>query len=223
MFGSLWHVCLPEFFITVFSPLNYEAMRPLWWGIFFTFVSVRIFVYGLICSRPLFQYIFNIAVPVWGHMHHLAQVLKPWKSELCLWITVHQNNFPLHPPQVALITDESLLSVVLTLLAMFLVSAGEPGLYLVWSFLPKWILHAVLRHSGPHVQTEGGTWICLSLCDGHTVIAPPPHNSFHLSAALPSSGCWQGAHCSPVSLNSLCVCVRVLKHFLWNIVPLKIR
>lgn len=121
LFSSLWCARLPRLFLTLFSQLNYEAMRPVY---FLFFVSMQIFVCGLICSRHLFQHIFNIAVPVWGHMHNLALVLKPWKSQLCLWITIHKNIFPLHPPQVALITDESLLSVVLTLLAMFLVFWG---------------------------------------------------------------------------------------------------
>lgn len=115
---------LPRLFLTVFPHLNYEALRPVSWCIFFSLFSCKIIFCGLISSRPLFRHIFNIAVPVWGHMHHLARVLKPWKSELCLWITIHKNIFPLHPPQVALITDESLLSVVLTLLAMFLVCWG---------------------------------------------------------------------------------------------------
>ena len=183
---------------------------------FLFFVFVQMFC-GLICSRPLFQHIFNIAVPVWGHMYHLAQAHKPWKSELCIWITVFKNMFPLHPPQVALITDESFLSVVHTLLPMFLVCWGAWPILSLAIFARMNFTHSPQAIRSTCIDRRGGLEYCnLSLCDGHTVNSPL-HNAFHFSAALPSSGFWQCTHCSPFNLNRLCVCVCVrvwLKAFL---------
>lgn len=133
-FSSLCGFCSPRLFITVFSQQNLERTKPPQCsrekhGLCVSADVLSILLlphyspfYGLFRSRVLFQHIFNIAVPSRGQIHHLAQVLKPWKPKLCLWITIHQNKFPLLPPQRGLDhRSEPLLSVVLTLLAMFLI------------------------------------------------------------------------------------------------------
>lgn len=76
---------------------------------------------------------------IWQHSSN------PWKSKLCLWITIHQNEFPVRPRREALIGEEHLSSPPLTppllssprRLSHFFLGrlsdghAVEPGLYLV--------------------------------------------------------------------------------------------
>lgn len=134
-FSSLCGFCSPRLFITVFLHWNLErtkhpqCSREKQWGLCVNTDVLSILLlphyspfYGLFRSRVLFQHIFNIAVPGRGQIHHLAQVLKPWTSKLCRWITIHQNKFPLQPLQRGLDhRSRPLLSVVLTLLAVFLI------------------------------------------------------------------------------------------------------
>lgn len=108
------------------------------WCTFHTFCPHYFLVDGLFCSRVLFQHVFIIAVPCRSQTHHLAPLLKPWKSKLCLWITIHQNKFPLQPPQEALIREENLFSLYFLHFWPCFWSIGEPGLYLVCPFLPNW-------------------------------------------------------------------------------------
>lgn len=105
--------------------------------IFYTFFSHYFSFDGLVASQVLFRHIFNIVVPVRGRGHHLALLLKPRKSKLCLWITIHQNKFPLQPPQVVLITEESLFYLYFSHVWPCFWSTAEPGLYLVCPFLPN--------------------------------------------------------------------------------------
>lgn len=153
-FSSLWGFCSPRLFITVFSQPNLErtkhpeCSRDKQCGLCVNADVLSILLLphyspfnGLFCSRVLFQHIFNIAeVRGRGQIHHLVLVLKPWKSKLCLWITIHQNKFPLQPPQRGLDhRSEPLLSVVLTLLAMCLICWWAwPILNLPNFFLTNW-------------------------------------------------------------------------------------
>lgn len=193
---------------------------------FLFFVSVQIFFCWLICSRPIFQHIVNIAVPVWGHIHHLAQVLKPWKSELCLWITVHKNIFPLHPPQVALITDESLLSVVLTLLAVFLVCWGARPILSLAIFAKMNFTRSPQALRSTCIDRRGGLeYVYLWVTAAPSSL---PHITPSISLLL---SCPVVVGNVPTAYRSawtacmhvwVCVCVHtcVFKHFLWNIVHL---
>lgn len=124
-FSSLWDFFSPALFIAIFTRPNLEQTKTkkskmfqkknsnevcvstlMYFSILLPHYSL---FYGLFFPEFYFSiYIFNIAVPGRGQIHHLAPVLKPWKSKLCLWITIHQNKFPLHPPHEALITEESL-------------------------------------------------------------------------------------------------------------------
>lgn len=135
------------------------------WCTFHTFCPHYFLVDGLFCSRVLFQHIFIIAVPCRSQTHHLAPLLKPWKSKLCLWITIHQNKFPLQPPQEALIREENLFSLYFLHFWPCFWSTGEPGLYLVCPFFYQTEGYNMHPFSlSRHLKTERDTLICLSMC-----------------------------------------------------------
>lgn len=169
-FSSLWGFCSPGLFITVFfqpnlrqtqhelSMFQRKVMRSVCprWCTFLYFCFLIILRLWIVLYRVLFQNIFNIAVPGRGQIHHLALLLKPWKSKLCLWIAIHQNKFPQCPPHKALITEENLFYLWLSHFWPCFWSTGEPGLYLLRPFLPNWgIFHAALQPQPTFIDRGG--------------------------------------------------------------------
>lgn len=78
------------------------------------------------------------------------------KSKLCLWITIHQNKFPVHPPQETLITDENLFYLQFSHFWPCFRSIGVPGLYLVCRFLAKRMRsHVVLQSKSTFIDRGG--------------------------------------------------------------------
>lgn len=149
-FSSLGSAFLPRFFTTVFSHLNSEATRPVSWCVFFTFLSVRI--YFMDWSVP------DLYFRVYSALRFLSEVTcTTWHRSL----NSERLNCAFGLPYIKITSlcthrkwpwsQMSLFYLSFSHFRPCFWSAGEPGLYLVWSFLPKGILYAALKHSGPHV------------------------------------------------------------------------
>ena len=108
-----------------------RSVCPCWCTLIYCFHNSLFPFLCILFFGVLFQHVFNIAVPGWGQIDHLVLLLKPRKSKLCLWITIHQNKFPQHPPHKALITEESLFYLCLSHFWPCFWSTSESGPYLV--------------------------------------------------------------------------------------------
>lgn len=86
--------------VSVSTLMHFPTLSPL-------LIILCFYIYIFFSFSVLFHFIFNAVVPSRGQTHHLAPFLKPMKSKLCLWITIHQNTFPHRAPHGALITEES--------------------------------------------------------------------------------------------------------------------
>lgn len=206
LFSRLWCICLPRFFIPVFSRLKYETCI-LVYSLHFPFRAVLLFMdwsvpdlYFSVYSTLRFPS--EVTCTTWRKSSNL-------ESLNCAFGLPYIKITPLCTHRKWPRSQMNLFYLSFSHFWPCFWSAGA-----AWPILSLAIFAKMNFTRSPQTLRSTcidrrGTRICLSLCERHTAIAPPPHNSFHLSAALPSSGCWQYAHCSPVSLNSLCACVYV--------------